>query len=112
MALRAPRKPTDRLDEAIGFVGFFAVMMTAVTILCEVTGRPALGWAMVLLGLVVFEGVLWRRRTVLRWRATADLEARGSSAPPVAAAGGRFRSAPAGAVPARSAADRTDAPGC
>jgi hypothetical protein len=90
MALRAPRTPTDRLDEAIGFIGFFAVMMLGVTILCEVTGRPALGWALFLLALVVAEALLWRRRTVIRWRAA-------QAAVP--------------AAPARSTADRAGAPG-
>ncbi|WP_065964338.1 hypothetical protein [Curtobacterium sp. UCD-KPL2560] len=67
MAQRGPQRPTARIEEAIGFVGAFGVLFLGVTVFCEVTGRPALGWAMVLLVCVLAVVGLDRwRRTVLR----------------------------------------------
>ncbi|ROP60497.1 hypothetical protein [Curtobacterium sp. PhB115] len=62
MAQRAPARPTARIEEAIGFVGCFGVLFLGVTIFSEVTGRPALGWALTLLVCVL--GVV----ALDRWR--------------------------------------------
>ncbi|MBY0177978.1 hypothetical protein [Curtobacterium herbarum] len=71
MAQRAPLRPTSRIEEAIGFVGCFGLLFFSVTVFCELTGRPALGWALTLLGAVVAIVLLdrWRRRVLRR---TAD----------------------------------------
>ncbi|MFZ7088443.1 hypothetical protein [Curtobacterium sp. RRHDQ10] len=63
----APRRPTDTVDMLTGFTAFFGVVFLVVTIACELTGRPALGWALTLLFFVVVAGVLLRRRrTIVR----------------------------------------------
>ena len=73
MAQRAPLRPTSRIEEAIGFVGMFGVLFLGVTVFCEVTGRPALGWALALLATVLAVVALDRRRvSVLRRTASAD----------------------------------------
>ncbi|WP_258368547.1 hypothetical protein [Curtobacterium sp. MCBD17_030] len=68
MAQRAPLRPTSRIEEAIGFVGCFGLLFFGVTVFCELTGRPALGWALTLLGTVVAIVFLdrWRRRVLRR----------------------------------------------
>jgi MYXO-CTERM domain-containing protein len=63
MAMRRPVAPTHQVDLLIGFTGFFAVMFFIITVVCELTGQPALTWAIVLLVLVVVLALLWRRRT-------------------------------------------------
>lgn len=64
---RAPRSSTARqyLDVLIGFVGFFGVVVFIATVAAEVNGRPALSWALGLLGIVAAELLLVaaRRRT-------------------------------------------------
>ncbi|WFR66455.1 hypothetical protein P9139_16805 [Curtobacterium flaccumfaciens] len=73
MAQRSPARPTARIEEAIGFVGMFGVLFLGVTVFCEVTGRPALGWALVLLVCVLGVVALDRWRVaVLRRTASAD----------------------------------------
>ncbi|WP_420368052.1 hypothetical protein [Curtobacterium sp. L1-20] len=73
MAQRGPTRPTARIEEAIGFVGMFGVLVLAVTVFCELTGRPALGWALTLLVLVAGVVVLDRWRvSVLRRAASTD----------------------------------------
>jgi membrane protein implicated in regulation of membrane protease activity len=71
VAQRAPLRPTSRIEEAIGFVGCFGLLFFGVTVSCELTGRPALGWALALLATVVAVVLLdrWRRRVLRR---TAD----------------------------------------
>ncbi len=72
MAQRGPTRPTARIEEAIGFAGTFGVLFLGVTVFCEVTGRPALGWAMTLLVCVLAVVVLDRWRvSVLRRHAAA-----------------------------------------
>jgi hypothetical protein len=68
MALKAPRRPSAPIEEAMGFVGFFGVVFLVVTVACELTGRPALGWALTLLALVLVVVVLdrWRVRVLRR----------------------------------------------
>jgi membrane protein implicated in regulation of membrane protease activity len=63
MALKGPVAPTHQVDLLIGFTGFFAVMFFIITVVRELTGQPALTWAIVLLVLVVVLALLWRRRT-------------------------------------------------
>lgn len=73
MAQRAPSRPTARIEEAIGFVGMFGILFLGVTVFCEVTGRPALGWALTLLVCVLGIVALDRWRvSVLRRTASAD----------------------------------------
>ncbi|MBK4347310.1 hypothetical protein [Lacisediminihabitans changchengi] len=62
MAMRAPLPPTHPVDQLIGFTGFFVVVFFGVTVYCELSAQPALGWALLLLGLVVLFGLLIRRR--------------------------------------------------
>ncbi|ROS72027.1 hypothetical protein EDF24_3674 [Curtobacterium sp. PhB130] len=78
MALKAPRRPSAPIEEAMGFVGFFGIAFLAVTVFCEFTGRPALGWALTLLACVLVIVVLdrWRVRVVRRTEA-AEAEAAG-----------------------------------
>lgn len=83
MAQQGPARPTARIEEAIGFVGMFGVLFLGVTVFCEVTGRPALGWALTLLVAVVAVVLLdrWRVR-VLRRHAAATGEVHGVGAAP------------------------------
>ena len=71
---RRPVAPTDTVDMLIGFTGFFAVVFFGVTVLCELTGKPALGWALTLLALIL---ILWllvsRRRRIVREVARKEL---------------------------------------
>jgi hypothetical protein len=62
MALRAPKRPTDGVDYLIGLVGGVTVLFFVVTVYCEVTGQPALLWALFLLVLVIATGLLIRHR--------------------------------------------------
>ncbi|MBT2501639.1 hypothetical protein [Curtobacterium sp. ISL-83] len=73
MAQRAPIRPTTRIEEAIGFVGCFGVLFLGITVFCEVTGRPALAWALTLLVCVLGVLALNRWRTSVL-RRTADAE--------------------------------------
>jgi hypothetical protein len=102
MAQRAPLRPTARIEEAIGFVGLFGVLFLGVTVFCEVTGRPALGWALTLLVCVLGVVALDRWRvSVLRRTASAD-GIGGAPAVPV-------RRGPAPAVGRGTAAPAADA---
>jgi hypothetical protein len=97
MAQRGPTRPTARIEEAIGFVGTFGILFLGATVFCELTGRPALGWALTLLVCVLGVVVLdrWRASVLRRTRSTDGV---GGAAPvhpsvarpstaPVAAAG-------------------------
>jgi len=74
-----PSRPTDIVDTLLGFTGFFALVLLAVTIICELTGRPALGWALTLLGLVVVIALLVRRRGAVVRRHDASTGRDGSA---------------------------------
>ena len=65
MALRAPLPPTHQTDLLIGFTAFFAAMFFIVTVICELTGQPALIYSLILLGLVLVLVGLWRRRRTI-----------------------------------------------
>jgi Flp pilus assembly protein TadB len=76
----SPRRPTDGIDAIIGFIGAFAALFLVVTVVCEITGRPALTWALILLGLVVLLALAVRRRTrILRGIADRGGEMRSRS---------------------------------
>lgn len=100
MAQRGPTRPTARIEEAIGFVGTFGVLFLGVTVFCEVTGRPALGWALTLLAAVVAIVLLdrWRVSVLRRHRADTG-EVGGVGAVPA-------RKAPARTAPVRGASSR------
>lgn len=90
MAQRGPTRPTARIEEAIGFVGTFGVLFLGVTVFCEVTGRPALGWALTLLAAVVAIVLLDRWRvSVLRRHREATGEVGGVGAVPARTASAR-----------------------
>jgi Flp pilus assembly protein TadB len=77
--MKGPVAPTHQVDMLIGFTGFFAIMFFIITVVCELTGQPALTWAIVLLVLVVVLSLLWRRRTrILRRTAESLAESRDS----------------------------------
>lgn len=61
--------PRYLVDVGIGLVGFFAFVFLIVTVVSELTGADALGWALTLLALVITLGLLWRAR--IRMRAAA-----------------------------------------
>ncbi|GAA4267843.1 hypothetical protein [Frondihabitans peucedani] len=65
MARMSPQRPTDRTDVTIGFLGAFAALFLVVTVVCEVTGRPALTWALILLALVVALALELRHRSAI-----------------------------------------------
>ncbi|MET3810666.1 hypothetical protein [Arthrobacter sp. UYEF3] len=53
----------EDFDIIIGFLGFWAVILLAVTVWMEVTAQPALGWALGLLAtLLALYGMLRLRR--------------------------------------------------
>jgi Flp pilus assembly protein TadB len=73
MALRAPVAPTSQVDLLIGFTGFFCAVFFVITVACELTGTPALTWALILLALVAVFWVLVRKRArILRHAHEAD----------------------------------------
>ncbi|GAA4166879.1 hypothetical protein GCM10022286_32280 [Gryllotalpicola daejeonensis] len=74
-------KPIEVLDMALGVIGFFTAAFLVVTGVTELTGGPALGWALALLGLVIVLALL----IALRRRMLAA-EARGGA--PVSTAWG------------------------
>jgi len=53
---RVRRRSAEDFDIIIGFLGFWGVVLLGVTIWMELSGQPALGWAMGLLALLL---VLW-----------------------------------------------------
>lgn len=71
MAQRGPTRPTAHIEEAIGFVGMFGVLFLGATVFCELTGRPALGWALTLLVCVLGVVALDRWRVAVLRRTTA-----------------------------------------
>jgi hypothetical protein len=63
----------ETVDVGLGFVGFFGVVFLGITIWCELTGQPALGWAITLLVLVLaFIGLLQLRRRIVARRQEAE----------------------------------------
>lgn len=80
MAQRGPTRPTAHIEESIGFVGMFGVLFLGVTVFCELTGRPALGWALTLLVCVLGVVALDRWRVAVL-RRTAPQDGTGASVP-------------------------------
>ena len=67
--------PKEFVDVGLGFVGFFGVAFVIITAVCELTGQPALPWALVSLTLVVVFIALWQaRRRILAARLRAQQE--------------------------------------
>lgn len=66
------RDPRETLDVFIGVVGFFTAAFFVITLVCELTGQDALGWALTLLAFVVLLALLLlgRRRMTRRMLAT------------------------------------------
>ncbi|MDE8668697.1 hypothetical protein PY310_08905 [Pseudarthrobacter sp. H3Y2-7] len=58
----------EDFDIIIGFLGFWALVLLAVTVWMEVTAQPALGWALGLLALLaaIYGMVRLRRRLPAR----------------------------------------------
>lgn len=75
MKQREPGEHPDRklmrsaedFDMLFGFLGFWALVLLVVTVAAEVTGQPALGWALLLLLLLLaMWGVFRIRRRLPR----------------------------------------------
>jgi len=67
------RDSREVVDVGLGFVGFFAVAFLGITVFCELTAEPALGWALTLLALVLaFIGLLQLRRRIIARRQEAE----------------------------------------
>jgi Flp pilus assembly protein TadB len=63
------KEALDYLDVGIGIIGFFAFAFLVVTVVAELTGADALGWALTLLVFVLILGALVmarRRRSAAR----------------------------------------------
>jgi cytochrome c-type biogenesis protein CcmH/NrfF len=61
------------VELGLGFVGFFAVVFVIITASCELTGQPALIWAIVSLVLVIaFVLLLQARRRIEATRLRAE----------------------------------------
>lgn len=57
-----PRARAQRLDMALGILGFFTFMAAVQTVILEVQGKPAALSALILLALVVVLWAIWRAR--------------------------------------------------
>ncbi|WP_243064389.1 hypothetical protein [Humibacter sp. RRB41] len=70
------RDPREGVDVMLGAVGFFGVGFFVITVVSEITGADALGWALTLLAFVIaFAGLLVvRRRITDRVTATRSAE--------------------------------------
>jgi hypothetical protein len=74
MSSGSQRDPRETLDVFIGAVGFFTAALFVITVLFEVTGQDALGWALALLAFVVVLALLLtaRHRITLRMHARRE----------------------------------------
>lgn len=62
----------ETLDVGIGIIGFFAFAFLVITIICELTGTDALGWALALLAFVlVLAALLVSRRRITQSQSTS-----------------------------------------
>lgn len=85
MSSNAERDPRETLDLFIGGAGFFTAAFFVITVLYEVTGQDALGWALALLAFVVLLALLLTARhrmtrRILAARESAAAAAAGSGA--------------------------------
>jgi membrane protein implicated in regulation of membrane protease activity len=72
----------EMVDVGIGIVGFFAFAFLIVTIVTELMGADALGWALTLLALVLALVLLWQaRRRIVAARRPADEDKQASGLP-------------------------------
>ncbi len=71
MALKAPPEVAYRADVLVGLVGGLAGILFVVTVVAELTGQPALLWALLLAASIAVLAVLLVRR---RRRLRADAE--------------------------------------
>jgi hypothetical protein len=62
MARRAPAVATTRIDFLLGVLVSLGVGLLIITIGCELTGQPALLWALLTGAVAVTVGLLYRRR--------------------------------------------------
>jgi len=63
----------ETIDIGIGIVGFFAFAFLVITVVCEVTGTDALGWALTLLALVlILASLLVTRRRIVQLQQNTD----------------------------------------
>ncbi|WP_427016190.1 hypothetical protein ACQCSX_15630 [Pseudarthrobacter sp. P1] len=66
-ASTAKHRSAEDFDIIIGFLGFWGIVVLAVTVWMEVTGAPAFGWSMGLLAIVLaFWGMLRLRSRLPR----------------------------------------------
>ncbi|GAA4343652.1 hypothetical protein GCM10023087_03990 [Microbacterium rhizosphaerae] len=63
MTYRAPRRPTTRLDFALGVLVALGGGLFLITLGCEITGQPALLWATLTGVVAVVVAILYRRRS-------------------------------------------------
>jgi hypothetical protein len=63
VAIRAPRRSTSRLDFTLGILVSLGVGMLLITLGCEITGQPALLWALLTGAVAVVVAILYRRRS-------------------------------------------------
>lgn len=59
---RKAERKAENIDILIGLLGFFAVVLVVVTITAQLSGEPAVGWALLLLLLVLIIWVLFKKR--------------------------------------------------
>ncbi|HVX08864.1 hypothetical protein [Humibacter sp.] len=83
MSSNAQRDPREILDLFLGATGFFTAAFFVITVLYEVTGQDALGWALALLAFVVLLALLLaaRHRMTRRMLAAQETAAAASSGP-------------------------------
>jgi hypothetical protein len=63
----------ELVDIGLGFVGFFGAVFAIITAVCELTGQPALTWALISLVLVViFIALLQARHRIVAARLRAE----------------------------------------
>ena len=62
MAYRTPRRSTSRLDYALGVLVALGASLLFITLICELTGQPALLWALLTGAVAIMVAVLYRRR--------------------------------------------------
>ncbi|WP_051442038.1 hypothetical protein [Arthrobacter sp. H14] len=59
---RKAERKAENIDILIGLLGFFAAVLVVVTIIAQLSGEPAVGWALLLLLLVLIIWLLVKKR--------------------------------------------------
>lgn len=63
----APKgRGAEHLDMGIGFLGFWGIVLLITVVWLELTGGPALGWALLLAAVVIIMALLLRFRAKLQ----------------------------------------------